>query len=100
MHTVNTQALWETESAVYSQIPGMEKLLHAAPDAVPELEVRYPDAAFALMISENLFAGDQEQNEIHQKAFKSIMEGEPIVGVRFRYDYDLETYLQRHMWDD
>ena len=72
----------------------------AAPDAVPELEVKYPDAAFALMISENLFAGDREQNEIHQKAFKSILEGEPIVGVRFRYDYDLETYLERHMWDD
>ena len=38
--------------------------------------------------------------QLLQKAFKSILEGEPIVGVRFRYDYDLETYLQRHMWDD
>lgn len=100
MNTVNTQTLLETENAVYSQIPGMEKLRHAAPDVVPELEVKYPDAAFALMISENLFAGDREQNEIHQKAYKSILDGEPIVGVRFKYDYDLEAYLERHMWDD
>ena len=99
MHMVNTQALWETESAVYSQIPGMEKLLHAAPEAAPELEVQYPDAAFALMISDNLFVGDRELNEIHQKAYTAILRGESISGVRFRYDYDTESYLRRHMWD-
>lgn len=91
--------LMETEAAVFSRIPGMDKLRHAAPDNVPELEVRYPDAAFALMIADNLFVGDKEQNEIHQRAYTAILNGEPITGVRFQYDYDLETYLLRHMWD-
>ena len=100
MNTVSTQHLLETEYAIYSQIPGMDLLCHAAPEAMPELEDKYPDAAFALMISENLFAGDREQNEIHQRAYKAILDGAPIGGVRFRYDYDLEAYLERHMWDD
>ncbi len=63
------------------------------------LKNKYPDAAFALMISENLFTGDQEQNEIHQRAYKAILNGEPMTGIRFRYDYDLEAYLLKHMWD-
>ena len=91
--------LMETEAAVFSRIPGMDKLRHAAPDNVPALEVRYPDAAFALMIADNLFVGDKEQNEIHQRAYTAILNGEPITGVRFQYDYDLEAYLLRHMWD-
>ena len=97
-HTM--QELLQRQEAFFRRIPGISALRHAAPESSPELEAKYPDAAFALMISENLFAGDQEQNEIHQKAFKSILEGAPIVGVRFRYDYDLEPYYQRHMWDD
>ena len=51
------------------------------------------------MIAGNLFVGDREQNEIHQKAYAAILNGEPITGVRFKYDYDLESYLLRHMWD-
>ena len=68
-------------------------------ESIPELEVQYPDAAFALMISGNLFVGDREQNEIHQKAYTAILNGESITGVRFKYDYDLESYLLKHMWD-
>ena len=71
----------------------------ASPESIPELEVQYPDAAFALMIAGNLFVGDREQNEIHQKAYTTILNGESITGVRFKYDYDLESYLLRHMWD-
>ena len=66
---------------------------------IAELEMKYPDAAFALMISDNLFVGDRELNEIHQKAYTAILSGESISGVRFRYDYDTESYLRRHMWD-
>lgn len=91
--------LIETEAAVFSRIPGMDKLRHASPDSVPELEAKYPDAAFALMIADNLFVGDREQNEIHQRAYTAILNGAPITGVRFQYDYDLEAYLLRHMWD-
>ena len=81
------------------RIPGISALRHAAPESIPELEAKYPDAAFALMISDNLFVGDREQNEIHQKAYTAILSGESIPGVRFRYDYDTESYLRRHMWD-
>ena len=93
------QELFRQEDIVFSQIPGIDKLRKATPDSISELEAQYPDAAFALMISDNLFAGDREQNEIHQKAYTAILNGEPITGVRFRYDYDLESYLLKHMWD-
>ena len=91
--------LMEAEATVFSKIPGMDKLRRAAPESVPELEAKYPDAAFALMIANNLFVGDREQNEIHQRAYTAILNGESIIGVRFQYDYDLESYLLRHMWD-
>lgn len=93
------QDLLSQELATFSRIPGMDKLRQATPDRLPELEAKYPDAAFALMISENLFVGDWEQNEIHQRAYSAILNGEPITGVRFKYDYDLESYLLKHMWD-
>lgn len=93
------QELLRQEQSCFSRIPGMDKLLHAAPECVPALEAKYPDAAFALMVADNLFAGDREQNEIHQRAYTAILNGEPIPGVRFRYDYDLEAYLLNHMWD-
>ena len=60
----------------------MNALRHAAPESIPELEAKYPDAAFALMISDNLFVGDREQNEIHQKAYTAIPSGESITGVQ------------------
>lgn len=93
------QELLRQEDAAFRRIPGMEQLRRAAPEKFPELERRYPDAAFALMISNNLFTGDREQNEIHQRAYAAILNGESVPSVRFRYDYDLERYLSDHMWD-
>ena len=89
--------LYQLETDVFSKIPGMAQLRTARED--PRLRAKYPDAAFALMISDNLFVGDRELNEIHQKAYTAILRGESIPGVRFRYDYDTESYLRRHMWD-
>ena len=89
----------EKERIAYSAIPGMDKILSSSPAEREKLEEKYPDAAFALMILDNLFVGDREQNEIHQKAYTAILSGESITGVRFKYDYDLESYLLRHMWD-
>ncbi len=91
--------LLAAEKTAFNRIPGMDKLRSATPDTITALKNKYPDAAFALMISENLFTGDQEQNEIHQRAYKAILNGEPMTGIRFRYDYDLEAYLLKHMWD-
>ena len=93
------QELLNQEEAVFHCIPGMDVLRHAAPESIPELEAQYPDAAFALMIANNLSTGDREQNEIHQRAYTSILNGEPLTSIRFRYDYDLEVYLLNHMWD-
>ena len=93
------QDLQRQEDAVFNSIPGMNILRHASPESIPDLEVQYPDATFALMIAGNLFVGDREQNEIHQKAYTAILNGESITGVRFKYDYDLESYLLKHMWD-
>lgn len=93
------QDLQRQEEAVFNSIPGMNILRHASLESILDLEVQYPDAAFALMIAGNLFVGDREQNEIHQKAYTAILNGESITGVRFKYDYDLESYLLKHMWD-
>ena len=90
-HTM--QELLQRQEAFFRRIPGISALRHAAPESIPELEAKY------LMISDNLFVGDRELNEIHQKAYTAILRGESISGVRFRYDYDTESYLRRHMWD-
>ena len=89
----------EKEQAVFSTIPGMAALLHADRSTITALEHQYPDAAFALMTADNLFAGDHEQNTIHQKAYAAILHGDSISNVRVRYDRDMDAYVQRHMWD-
>lgn len=87
------------EQAVFCTIPGMDELLHASGSAADTLRAKYPDAAFALMAAENLFTGDGEQNQIHQKAYFSILDGESIANTRFRYDREMDAYVERHMWD-
>lgn len=87
------------EQTVFSAIPGMGELLHARGDKADALRVKYPDAAFALMAAENLFTGDREQNMIHQKAYFAILDGETIPNARFRYDREMDAYVERHMWD-
>lgn len=93
------QTLLAMQQKVYRQIPGMDALSQATPEEAIELSAHYPNAAFALMVADNLFAGDWEQNEIHQKAYVDILNGKPIPDVSFRYDYDQECYMRRHMWD-
>lgn len=89
------------EKTAFDQIPGMKELRSAASEEqFSLLQTRYPDAAFALMTSRSLFSGDREMNEIHLRAYRSILDGEKITNVRLRYDYDLEAYLERHLWDD
>ena len=87
------------EQAVFSAIPGMAELQQARGHAADTLRARYPDAAFALMTAENLFSGDRELRMIHQNAYFSILDGESIPNARFRYDREMDAYVQRHMWD-
>lgn len=88
------------EAAAFSKIRGMDLLLNAAPDSTDRLRSMYPDAAFALMTADNLFSGDREQCDIHQKAYFAILNGENMKSIRYRYEKEMEAYVQRHMWDD
>ena len=64
-HTM--QELLQKQEAIFSRIPGINALRNATPEDIAELEMKYPDAAFALMISDNLFVGDRELNEIPKR---------------------------------
>ena len=91
----------QMEKPVFDRIPGIRELRNAeTEEQYALLQARYPDAAFALMTAGNLFCRDRELNAIHLKAYRAILDGEAIANVRFRYDYDLECYLERHLWDD
>lgn len=85
---------------VLVEIPGLPELLHADGDYYEELAEKYPDAVFTLMAMNNLFHHDQEFSEIHQEAFSSILDGEDIPSVQFRYNRRMDAYLQSHLWDD
>lgn len=95
-----TAAVFQQEEAIFSHIRGMELLRQAPPEKSAALRAQYPDAAFALMTADNLFTGDSEQCAIHQKAYFSILQGENIKNIRFRYEKEMDAYVQRHMWDD
>ena len=67
---------------------------------IDNIKAKYPDAAFALMAAENLFTGDREQCAIHQEAYFSILQGENLKNVRFRFEKEMDAYVKEHMWDD
>lgn len=89
----------QKETAVLRQIPGVKELLSACDDQRPALEKKFPDAAFALNISSNLFFHDRELTDIHMKAYSSILKGDPIADVHFRYEKEIDAYHTRHNWD-
>lgn len=66
---------------------------------VRHMEKKYPDAAFALNISSNLFFHDRELTDIHMKAYSAILKGDPIASIHFRYDREMDAYHTRHNWD-
>ena len=100
-HTHSVHYYRQKEKAVFDSIPGMRELQQAENEQqLAQLRAMYPDASFALMTASNLFCQDRELNAIHLKAYQAILSGEPIAHVRYRYDYDLEAYLERHLWDD
>lgn len=70
---------------VLLQIPGFPQLVQADGNSYDTLAKKYPDAAFTMMVMNNLFHHDSEFSEIHQQAFSSIVEGTNISSVRKRY---------------
>lgn len=97
---ITMQDLRSKEVAVFNTIPGMNELLQAAPAEKAEVEAKYPDAVFAVVIASSLFNHNRELSEITQKAYFSILNGENIASVRFAYDKATDEYWKRHMWDD
>lgn len=88
------------EHRVFSTIPGMTELLQASPAQKAEVEAKYPDAVFAVVIASSIFNHNRELSELAQKAYFSILDGENIASVRFAYDKATDEYWKRHMWDD
>lgn len=101
MGTTHTMAYYrEKERISFSAIPGMDMILSSSHAERDKLEEKYPDAVFALMVADNLVGHDREQCEIIQSAYLSILNGEDIADVRFRYDNAVRKYVERHLWDD
>ena len=97
---ITIQDLKAREVTVFSTIPGMNELLQASPAEQADVETKYPDAVFAVVIASSLFNHNRELSEITQKAYFSILNGENIASVRFAYDKATDDYWKRHMWDD
>ncbi len=85
---------------VLLEIPGLSQLMQADGNSYDVLAGMYPDAAFTLMVMNNLFHHDCEFSEIHQQAFSAIIDGADIPSVRRRYDLCMDAYWQKHSWDD
>lgn len=97
-HTL--QEYLDQATPVLMKIPGLPELLRADGDSYDWLAEKYPDAVFTLIATNNLFHHDREFSEIHQEAFSSILDGEDIPSVQFRYNRRMDAYLQAHLWDD
>ena len=89
----------QRETAVLYRIPGVQELIGAKADQRSALEQKYPDAAFALEILSNPFVQDRELGSIRMDAYSAILNGEPITGVHYRYDRQMDAYIARHNWD-
>lgn len=94
------QDITAQEYKIFSTIPGMNELLQTSPAAKAEVEAKYPDAVFAIVIASSLFNHNRELSEITQKAYFSILNGENIASVRFAYNKATDDYWKKHMWDD
>lgn len=87
------------EAEALHRIPGVRELLGAYADQRPTLEEMYPDAAFALQILSNPFVADREIGAIRMEAYSSILNGESVTAVHYRYDRQMDAYVARHSWD-
>lgn len=95
------QTFRQRERIAFASIPGMAELAQAQDEShLLQLRTLYPDAAFAQMIASNLFCPNRELNSIYLRAYQSILEGESIETIRFRFNKDIDNHWANHMWDD
>ena len=97
---ITIHELKEREMRAFSAIPGMKELLQSSPADRIHIQMMYPDAVFAESIATSLFNHNRELSLISQRAYFSILNGESISSVRFRYNRDIDEYWKNHMWDD
>ena len=71
VHTL--QDYLDQAAPVLLEIPGLSQLMQANGNSYDVLAGMYPDAAFTLMVMNNLFHHDCEFSEIHQQAFSAII---------------------------
>lgn len=95
----NREFFRQREAAVLCKIPGIQEVVVAKADQRKSLEMKYPDAAFALKIISNPFIPDRELCAIQMDAYSSILNGEAISSVRYKYDRQMDAYVARHNWD-
>lgn len=89
-HTL--QEYLDQATPMLMEIPGLLEMLRADGDSYDRLAEKYPDAVFTLIAMNNLFHHDREFSEIHQEAFASILDGENIPSVQFRYSHRMDAY--------
>ncbi|MBR3972653.1 MAG: hypothetical protein IKJ99_01720 [Oscillospiraceae bacterium] len=100
VHHAAMQNFKSRELTAFHNIPGVNELMQASPAQKDEIEAMYPDAVFAVEIASSLFNHNRELSEITQKAYFSILNGDSISSVRFRYNRETDQYWKEHMWDD
>ena len=88
------------ERAAYQKISGMNEVLSAKPADMETVSAKYPDAAFALMIHDEMGCSIPGVRNIVQKAHAAIMDGENMENIRFRYTKEMDEYFREHTWDD
>ena len=89
----------QREAAALCRIPGVRELMNAKGNQRTTLEQKYPDTAFALNIISNPFIADRELGAIQMEAYSSILNGDAISDVHFKYDRQVDAYMTRHNWD-
>ena len=95
----NREFFQQREIAALRRIPGVRELLTAHDAQRPALQKKYPDADFALNIISSPFISDRELGAIQMEAYSSILNGESIADVHYKYDRQMDAYVARHNWD-
>ena len=90
----------DRERTAYQKISGMNEVLSAMPADMETVRAKYPDAAFALMIHDEMVCSIPGVRNIVQKAHAAIMDGENMENIRFRYTKEMDEYFRVHSWDD
>ena len=100
MTASNIRYYTDSERVAYQKISGMNEVLSAKPADRETVSAKFPDAVFAIMIHDEMVCGIEGIRNIVQKAYTSIMNGENIENIRFRYTKEMDEYFREHSWDD